>query len=130
MKGILLLGFAWSTLVYVYAGDTNATFRAFEVSDQPPIPVPASKASVITNGITLGQIVATLGPGWMTAHMQKSSVAPHIMWRFSDGRVLHLCPESWTADEVIATNSTSSFHHRPFYWFETASTNTLSESRK
>jgi hypothetical protein len=84
-----------STLVAVgvYAADSNVSHYPYEgiwgLTNQMPL-VEASKAASITNGITFGQVVTNIGPGWMSA---AASVAI-VQWRFADGRTLNACPSS------------------------------------
>ena len=112
------------------AADTNA-FRAYERVDlgswkpimrtntagkvvpcMGPVLDPA-KAATVTNGISLGQLVANLGPGWVSPAARASS----IHWDFADGRELivgapsRFSGESWQPSSVLsATNAPSECH--------------------
>jgi hypothetical protein len=90
-----------------FAGDTNV-FRA-DQDTRPPLIAP-SKAASITNGITLGQIVKNLGPGFIG-----NSSAGIIHWSFADGRELNVWPLDYTASEVLSTNRGK----RAEFWFST-----------
>ncbi len=72
-----------------------------------------SKVASITNGITLGQVVTNLGPGWM---LGTESVGI-ICWSFSDGRELNVLPSSYSATDVLSTNRSNRAH----FWFTTNS---------
>lgn len=96
----------------VFAGDTNA-FRAFQVlsfTNRPAL-IESSKMASITNGITLGQLVTNLGPGWVR---QTESVGI-IRWSFSDSHELNVKPHSYSASDVLTTNT----HAVSRYWFTT-----------
>jgi hypothetical protein len=80
-----------------------------------------AKAEAITNGITLGQTVAKLGPGWMSP----VSGVNAIHWSFSDGRELVVFfpgryrTPSWQESFVLSvTNSPAECH----FWWLTNST--------
>ena len=101
------------------AGETNE-FRAFIIARGPQPPVDASRASSITNGITLGQVVASLGPGWMIGSTNKNDFvdsAGIIKWRLSDGRQLNVWPNNQSASTVLTTNA----HGDSRFWFSTNS---------
>jgi hypothetical protein len=101
------------------ASETNE-FRAFIIARGPQPPVDASKASSITNGITLGQVVARLGPGWMIGSTNKSDIvdsAGIIKWSLSDGRQLNVWPDNNSASTVLTTN----VHGDSRFWFSTNS---------
>ena len=104
------------------AGDTNKfqPSRVFyptvstnnhgvRVVSSPPL-IDASKAESITNGITFGQVVTNLGPGWSPV-FDETGV---IRWYFSDGRQLHSWPDN-NADTVLTTNVNSNAR----FWFTT-----------
>jgi hypothetical protein len=113
----------------VFAGDTNAFLpyrmllltnssegivitngQGIRVHIQQPLLEPSKSAS-ITNGITLGQVVTNLGPGWM---WQTESVGI-IQWSFNDGRELDVLPGSISAGEVLSSDKGS----RSRFWFST-----------
>lgn len=77
----------------------------------------ASKAAGITNGITLGQVVTNLGPGWM---LDVEGIGI-IRWSFSDGRTLHVWPGGYTAGVILSTNKNA----RSRFWFESNSNATF-----
>ena len=79
---------------------------------RPPPPLPAAKADTITNGMTLGQIVAALGPGWMPSEPPWEGIGI-IKWWFSDGRGLEVWPETHRASDIVKTNLES----RARFWF-------------
>ena len=72
-----------------------------------PILDPAKAASV-TNGISLGDLVTNLGPGWMSP----ASRANSIEWDFADGRFLSVSApkkfsgEVWQAAFILSTTNT------------------------
>ncbi len=114
----------------VFAGDTNG-FRAYErlnlfawtpavrtnVAGQAvkcigPVLDPG-KAAMVTNGISLGDLVTNLGPGWVSP----ASRAKSIHWDFADGRFLNVSPpknsagEDWQASFILSTTNTPSQCH-------------------
>ncbi len=114
----------------VFAGDTNG-FRAYErlnlfawtpavrtnVAGQAvkcigPVLDPG-KAAMVTNGISLGDLVTNLGPGWVSP----ASRAKSIHWDFADGRFLTVSPpknsagEDWQASFILSTTNTPSQCH-------------------
>ena len=89
------------------ADDTNV-FRA-DQDTRPPLIAP-SKAASITNGITLGQVVTNLGPGFIG-----NSSAGIIRWSFADGRELNVRQGDSTASEVLTTN----IGDEACFWFST-----------
>jgi len=106
---------------------TNIPFRAYKtVPIDFEIPVlPSYLASAITNGITLGQIVAMLGHGWM-CHTGPAV----ITWRFSDGRWLHVISEHCADGDVLMMYPSFAAipkhkHSQSFMWFYADSTNSL-----
>jgi hypothetical protein len=76
---------------------TQAAFRPFIVSEVPPAPLDPAKLDRIKDGMTLGQIVDDLGPGWISP----LSGVGIITWSFTDGRRLSVWPRSYTASEVV-----------------------------
>ncbi|PWU14503.1 MAG: hypothetical protein C5B50_17185 [Verrucomicrobia bacterium] len=131
MRTQILLSFL--LVVAALAADTNA-FRAYEridlfTFDMKPktnaagkavvCPCPLlgpSGAAIFTNGISLGQIVKKLGPGWMSP----AARATTIHWSFTDGREVTVSPPSqssggkWEASFVLGARDTPSQCH--FYW--------------
>ena len=94
------------------AGYTNA-FRPFQVlsyRDKPP-QIDSSKAASVTNGMTLGQVVTNLGPGWI--YWDVNIVI--IRWSFTDGQELNILPSSYSASVVIH----SDIHSDSRFWFTT-----------
>ena len=113
---------------------TNIPFRAYKlvpVDFELPV-LPAYLASSITNGMTLGQIVATLGPGWLMKFVSLGV----IKWRFSDGRLLCVDPEHYHAEGDVLTMCQSfavrpkHSHSKSFMWFYVDSTNSFNETNK
>jgi hypothetical protein len=79
------------------------SFRSYLTdSGGPPLSGPEEKLLLITNNITLGRIVAVLGPGWKSPGDEGNSGA--IQWQFPNGRYLYVWPSRYEADEVISTN--------------------------
>jgi len=135
MRTLLLPPILFATAVL--ARDSNS-FRAYERVDllswQPTIrtniagevvrcigPVlDHTKTLSVTNGISLGQLVTNLGPGWRSPASRASS----IHWDFADGRSLTVtCPaggtnDSWQASFTLDTTTLSSVCH---YWWTTNS---------
>jgi hypothetical protein len=94
---VLLLASAGVTLLGADA------FRSYlKASGGPPMSGPEEKLLLITNNITLGRIVAVLGPGWKSPGDDDNSGA--IQWQFPNGRYLYVWPSRYEADEVISTN--------------------------
>jgi hypothetical protein len=105
-----------------FAGDTNAfcpyilwpptnspPFQGYNWTNNPKL-IDSSKATTITNGITLGQVVTNLGPG----QLFRFSGVCDISWCFTDGCVLHVWPQECLAKEVLHTN-------KGMLWFTTNS---------
>ena len=100
----------------------NATesFVPYYTSEDAAGPIDAAKAAGITNGITLGQVVAKLGMG--TVHPLSGCAIIH--WRFSDGRDLSVFPSGFepgtvltsraSADPAALQNVASSFWFTPY----------------
>lgn len=82
---------------------TNGMIRQIEIS----------QAAAITNGITLGQLVASLGPGYV----DNFSGLGNIMWPVTDGRVL--CVRGSRASDILSSNANSSQR----FWFITPDPN-------
>jgi hypothetical protein len=85
-----------------------------------PVLEPA-KATIVTNGISLGDLAAHLGRGWMSPASRASS----IHWDFADGRelIVHSPRRSfdgvWRASFILScTNSPSECH----VWWTTNAT--------
>ena len=89
--------------------ETTNSFVPYRMSPRRPAPLAATKAYGITNGITLGQVVAQLGPGWMPGEPGTGI----IRWSFSDGRQLVVWSSGSTADIVLTTNRSA----RSRFWF-------------
>ena len=90
----------------VFAGDTNSFWPVIPTHN-PPL-IESSKASCITNGITLGQVVTNLGPGWwpdgngIDSPIESAGI---IRWTFADGRQLNVRPtSSYSASMVLGAN--------------------------
>jgi hypothetical protein len=110
----------------VLAADTN-TFQPYILLGRVPgqtdgLPEPTngiiklnepSQAAAITNGITLGQLVASLGPGYV----DNFSGLGNIMWPVTDGRVL--CVRGTRASDILSSNANSS----QCFWFITPDPN-------
>jgi len=95
-----------------FANDTNV-FQPYQIvsfTNVPPM-IEASKAASITNGITLGQVVTNLGSGWMP----RNESVGIIRWSFSDGRQLYVRSQSYSAGEVLGTNTSGQAR----FWFIT-----------
>ncbi len=126
------------TVVTAFAGETNG-FRAYErlnlltwtptvrtnIAGQAvkcigPVLDPA-KAAIVTNGVSLGNLVTNPGPGWMSP----ASRANSIEWDFADGRFLHVgspknfSDENWQASLILSTTNTRFECH---LWWTTNST--------
>lgn len=101
-------------VVLSFTNTSNATIvtneRGTKVMILQPLLEPAKLASV-TNGITLGQVVTNLEPGWMT---QAESVGI-IRWSFRDGRELQVKPLTYTASDVLF----SDVRGRSQFWLTT-----------
>jgi len=87
---------------HLYAGDTNS------YSWKPPWGtagrgafIDAAKATSITNGISYGQIVSNLGPGYVS--QADNTMIPR--WYFTDGRRLWVWPKSFAASDVLHSNA-------------------------
>jgi hypothetical protein len=99
------------------ASDTDE-FHPFIIAKGPQPAIEASKATSITNGITLVQVVASLGPGWMIGSTNKGDFvdsAGIIKWTLSDGRQLNVWPNSHLASTVLTTNAGDQNR----FWFST-----------
>ena len=83
--------------VSLFAGEP---FRSYRKSWSAPPDLDSAEIRTITNGITLGQIVTNLGPGWISPE-DSSGI---IRWRFGNGRQLNVWPSYYRADEVVHTN--------------------------
>jgi len=97
---------------------TNTSGKA--VACMGPVLDPA-KATFVTNGISLGELVEHLGPGWMSPAARAYS----IHWDFADGRELivgaprRFSNAVWRASFILsATNSPSECH----LWWTTNAT--------
>jgi hypothetical protein len=95
-----------------FAGDTNGFIPFITPPVRPltnaPALIPASKAGMVTNGITLGQVVKNLGPGIVPAW----SGTGDLTWSFSDGRTLYV---QHCTDPSTVLSSESDARHR--FWF-------------
>jgi len=78
---------------------TTNSFEPYRMVQRRPAPLAAVKARGITNGITLGQVVAQLGPGWTLGY----SGTGMIRWSFSDGRELFVWPGG-DAPTIVLSN--------------------------
>ncbi len=63
----------------------------------PPASIPAAKAKLVHDGITLQQLVEACGPGWCTP----GEGAGVLRWVFDDGQQLSVYPAAYTEAEVI-----------------------------
>ena len=88
-------------------GNTITNSQGVAVLCLAPI-LDAAKAEAVTNGITLGQTVAELGPGWMSP----ASGVNAIHWSFNNGRELvvlfpdrHSIPNWHQSFVLSSTNS-------------------------
>jgi len=115
--------------------DAPPPFQAYKVVDDDfELPVlPSSKASAITNGITLREIVMTLGPGWVG----KRRSLGVITWRFADGRLLQVWSKQLDYQDGDVITMCTSFaaipkhkHSKSFMWFYGGSTNSLNVAAK
>jgi len=98
------------------AGDTNA-FRPFQDSSTyKPLHLDPSKAASITNGVTFGQVVTNLGPGYF--YGSPSQGVQMIRWDFIDGRELYIRPSSFSPSVVLH----SDIHSDSAFWFITNAT--------
>jgi hypothetical protein len=77
--------------------------------NQPVKRIEASKASVITNGITLGQVATNLGSGYASSGLGILT----IWWCFADGRVLYVRPRDCSPDEVLISDDEG---YGRFWW--------------
>jgi hypothetical protein len=66
----------------------NDQFTPFIVSNLRPKPLNSEKAKMIKEGMTLKELVAALGPGWMSPYEGVGTFA----WFFTDGRQLNVLP--------------------------------------
>jgi hypothetical protein len=119
MRSIILPA-ALLTAAAAFGANTNE-FRPVIPTHRPRL-IEASKAASITNGITLGQVVKHLGPGWMPdgKFPDGSPGAPVesvgiIRWSFTDGRQLNLVPKTRTANDILSSVAGAGSR----YWFST-----------
>lgn len=92
--GLLLLALLLPTPV---DATDKLTVKLFVESASAPSPLPAAKAELVKDAITLHGLVTALGPGWITPNEGVGI----IRWVFTDGRVLSVWPHSYTDAEVI-----------------------------
>ena len=107
--------------VTAFADDTNTFCPAICCTNTPPL-IDVSKEVIITNGITLGQVVTNLGPGWMPGGKVKlpdgrevEVVADILMiqWNFTDGHQLVVLPKTGKASDVLSSDG----HTGSKFWF-------------
>lgn len=83
-----------------------------------PIPIPASKAKLVHDGITLRKLVEACGPGWCTP----SESAGVLRWIFEDGRRLSVWPAAYSDAEVITFRGSGG---RPRMWWSDSEVTTV-----
>ena len=86
-----------ATLLLVSVGHADVDkVSYFVVSELRPKPIDSTREGQIKDGMTLKQVVATLGPGWMSPN----EGVGFIQWFFNDGNALVIKPR-WNDDEVV-----------------------------
>jgi hypothetical protein len=95
------------------AGDTNLFLLYHDHTAFRELQIDSSKAASVTNGVTLGQVVTNLGPGFFYGN--PSMGVQMIGWDFSDGRKLYIRPASDSPSVVLH----SDIHSDSRFWFTT-----------
>ncbi len=78
----------------VHAADK---FKPFVVSEVKPKRLPAVLKKIVKEGVTLGALVKTLGPGWVS----KGEGTGYIRWVFMDGSMLSVLPAGSDAKTTL-----------------------------
>jgi hypothetical protein len=86
-------------------------FEPYIAGDSPPAVLKAVKKNRIRDGMTLGQIVKVLGPGWISP-LESAGV---ITWVFDDGSELRAWPEEYDKGSVLTFKVTM---ERSGMWFQ------------
>ncbi len=94
-RAILLIALAIFGFANMGRADIDKS-SYFVVSYSRPNPLDSAKESLIKEGMILKQVVANLGPGWMSPNEGLG----FIQWFFDDGAALYILPR-WRENEVV-----------------------------